>query len=80
MPAAAGMTKAWFKTGAASLDIKIPTGVAGRIQSSSGLASVIIDRARFPKTGNVYQSTDYETSVNRVDIKIETGVGSVNVR
>jgi hypothetical protein len=80
LPASAGVTRAWFRTGAASLEIKIPDGVAARIQTSAGLASTTIDRKRFPKNANFYQSPDFDTAVNKVDIRIETAVGSVDVR
>jgi len=30
--------------------------------------------------GDVYQSADYGTAPNKVDVNVETGVGSVDVR
>ena len=38
-----------------------------------------VDETRFPGFDNRYQSPDYETAANKVDIDIETGVGSVSV-
>jgi hypothetical protein len=39
-----------------------------------------VDRSRFPQNGNIYQSPDYATAANRLDIQVETGVGSVDIR
>ena len=50
-----------------------------RIRASAGLSSVTVDETRFPGFDNRYQSPDYETAPNKVDIDIETGVGSVSV-
>jgi hypothetical protein len=38
-----------------------------------------VDPSRFPKQGLVHQSADYETAANKVDLKIQMGVGSVEV-
>jgi len=79
-PANGGQTNAEFKTGAASLEIRIPTGVSGRVRASGGLSSITIDRQRFPRMGDYYQSADYDSAANRVDIRVDTGVGSVDIR
>ncbi len=80
LPANAGHTQAVIKTGAASVTVHVPSGVAARIRTSGGLASIQVDRDRFPKTGGVYQSPDYDTATNKVDIDIDVGVGSVSIR
>ena len=36
-------------------------------------------KARFTRDGNKYRSADYTTAVNKLDLDIETGVGSVDV-
>jgi hypothetical protein len=79
LPAAAGFTRVKVEAGAARVDLRIPGGVAGRIRASAGLSSVTVDETRFPGFDNRYQSPDYETAANKVDIDIETGVGSVSV-
>ena len=43
------------------------------------LGSNQIDPARFPRIGDVYQSLDYGTAANRVDIDVRGGVGSLRV-
>lgn len=79
LPANAGFTRADFETGVASVRIKIPSGVAARIRARGGLSSINVDRARFPRMGDVYQSADYDTATNKVEIDVETGVGSVEI-
>ena len=79
LPAAAGQTYLKIEAGAASIDITVPEGVAARIEAEHGLASVDVDQTRFPKTGGVYQSAEYENAKNKVDIRIETGVSSIEI-
>jgi hypothetical protein len=79
-PAAAGATRARIRSGAASVDMRIPDGVAARIHASGGMASIDVDTNRFPRVGSEYRSPDYDTAVNRLDLDVETGVGSVSIR
>ena len=79
LPRAAGVTTVKAETGAASLTIEVPAGVAARIRSRMAIGSTQIDEARFPRVGDLYQSIDYATAENRVDLDIQGGVGSVRV-
>jgi len=38
-----------------------------------------IDNNRFPVKGSVYETPDYETAENRVEIMVEAGVGSIEI-
>lgn len=80
LPANAGQTNVSVEAGAASVRLVIPDGVAARIRNRSGLSSLSVDRSRFQRKGDVYQSEDYDSATNRVDVNIQTGVGSVEVR
>jgi len=80
LPRAAGATDVRAEAGAASLTFIVPIGVAARISSKMGLGSSQVDESRFPRMGDHYQSTDYATTENRVDLDIQGGVGSVRVR
>jgi hypothetical protein len=80
LPARAGFTRGRVEAGAASVEIRIPHGVGARIRVESGLADVSVDRMRFPRQGDVYYSSDYEISQNKLDLEIQAGVGSVSVR
>ena len=80
MPANAGQTHAKVSGGAASIKIKIPSEVAARIRWDGGLATISVDTNRFPQSGNTYQSPNYETAANKIDLKVDMGMGSVDIR
>jgi hypothetical protein len=80
LPARAGRTRAEVKGGLASVNMIVPQGVAARIQLQTGLTGNNIDTNRFPLVGGVYQSSDYDSAVNKVDIFVEGGMGSFDVR
>lgn len=79
MPAAAGNTTFKVEAGAASLVIYIPDGVAARVDADAGLASISVDQKRFPKQNGIYQSVDFESADNKIDIRIETGMASIEI-
>lgn len=79
LPRAAGATSVRVEAGVASLTIEIPAGVAARIRNRMTLGSSQIDEARFPKVGDIFQSVDYASAANRVDLDIQGGVGSIKV-
>ena len=80
LPAQAGLTRAKIAAGAASVKLTVPGGVAARIRVQSGLAGINIDSNRFPASAGGNESPDYDSAANKVDIFVETGVGSVEIR
>ena len=80
LPANAGMTHVKVESGAASVVMEVPAGVAARVETSAGLASIDVDQSRFPKVNGYYQSADYDTADHKVDIRIETGLASIEIR
>ena len=82
LPAAAGYTRVDAEGGAASIRFRVPDGVAARIRSTMALASSDVDTARFPRNaaGSAWESPDFESAANRVEIEARGGVGSVSVR
>ena len=78
LPRAAGATTVTAQAGAASLTIEVPAGVAARIRTRMALGAQI-DQVRFPVSGDGYESPDYATATNRVDIDVQGGVGSFRV-
>jgi hypothetical protein len=79
-PQAAGLTTAHISGGASTLSIEIPQGVAAQIQLRGGLSTVNVDQSRFPQVSdNLYRSPDYDTTTNRVDLSIETGVTTIQI-
>ncbi len=79
LPKAAGMTTVKANSGAASLTMEVPAGVAARIRTRVALGSTQIDQARFPASGSGYESPDFATATNRVEIDVQGGVGSLRV-
>lgn len=80
LPANAGHTHVDLSGGAASIVFEVPEGVAARIQVDSGLASIDINRDRFPRVGGYYKSDDYDTAANKVDINADFGAGALSIR
>jgi hypothetical protein len=67
------------KTGAGAVVVCIPSGVAARIRATTGVGKVTID-PRFNKAAeNIYESSDYDSAANKVDITLNSGAGSVSV-
>lgn len=65
--------------GAADVRLHVPQGTAAAITTRSALASVNVDRARFPAWGQGYRSPGYESAERPVDIVLEGGVASFRV-
>ncbi|KAF0110537.1 MAG: Uncharacterized protein FD147_1593 [Chloroflexi bacterium] len=80
LPQNAGYTRVTIKSGAAAVKINVPQGVAASIRESSGLSGINVDTSRFIQNGHTYQSADYATASNKVDISYEGGVGSVDIK
>lgn len=74
-----GHTRASVDAGAASVEFRVPPAVAARITVDTGLADVSVDTKRFLPSGGGYESLDYSTSVNRLELRIKGGVGSFKV-
>jgi hypothetical protein len=82
LPAHAGHTLVSVESGAASVEMIVPDGVAVRIRSEQGVSSINIDEKRFPlvtSMGNLYQSPDFDSAANKVEINLEGGANSVKV-
>jgi hypothetical protein len=67
------------RTGAGNVVVHIPSGVAARIQATTGLGKAIVD-PRFSKIDkDVYQSSDFDSADNKVEIAAKSGAGNVVV-
>jgi hypothetical protein len=70
-----------LEAGAATVNILIPEGVSGRIRIEEGATSLNVDTDRFPSLNpRLYQSQDFETAANHVEINIEAGLGSITIK
>jgi hypothetical protein len=77
---AVGRYRADFDLGAASLEVIVPDGLSVRIHASIGAASLQVNESRFPRNGSYYQSPDYDSAANIVDMTIDAGAASINVK
>lgn len=67
------------KTGAGKVTVRIPAGVAARIEAASGMGKVTVD-PHFVKIGDTtYQSPDYEGAARKAEIIAGSGAGEVNI-
>ena len=66
-------------SGAGNVVVRIPSGVAARIHATTGLGKAIVD-PRFGKTdNNTYQSPDFDSAADKVEITVNSGAGNVSV-
>jgi Domain of unknown function (DUF5668) len=79
MPAS-GRTRASVKCGAASVRIEVPQRTPARIGVRAGMTTVRVDESRFPRAAEGYRSNDFDESADGVDLTIEGGAASVEVR
>jgi hypothetical protein len=77
---ARGRFRADFDLGAASLEVIVPDSLSARIRASVGMAGVSIDESRFPRNGSYYQSPNYDSAANAVDVTIDAGAASIKVK
>lgn len=75
---AQGQLQAKIDGGIGDKTIFIPAGVGARIQIDSGLGSRHV-RGAFSQQGNYYVTADASTAPNRLDMKIDGGIGSLTV-
>lgn len=78
-----GESEVVVDVGVASADIILPEGVAVRIETDEDnwFSSVDIQRRKLQRIGDgVYESKDYDEVKDRILLKIDVGLGSVDVR
>ncbi|GEM_PF-144362 len=81
LPAHAGHTQAKVKTGASSMSVHVPSSTALRVRKKGELSTITVDTAHYPLVGEgLYQSPDYDTAANKIDLEIEAEIGSVDIR
>jgi len=66
-------------SGAGNVVVSIPSGMAARIQATTGMGKVIIDPQFSQIDKNTYQSPDFDTAANKVEITAKSGAGNVSV-
>ena len=88
----AGRSEISLEAGVGDMNVVIPEGLAARIRIRGGVAAVDIDGSRFALYSQYgdgfwifghdreYRTADWSTSANRVDLRIEIGVGQIRIR
>ena len=80
LPSAAGHSTVEIHAKAGLVVLRVPDGVAATIAAAGGGAgSIQLDDARFPPHEGGFRSPDYESAVNRVDIRADVPDGSLKV-
>jgi hypothetical protein len=74
-----GSSTVTANSGAGNVVVRVPEGIAARIHATSGMGKVIVD-SRFNKIDdNTFQSTDYDSATNKVEITVGSGAGDVSI-
>lgn len=76
---ARGTFNATINGGVGELNVNVPQGVGLRVTGSAGLGNRTMPSG-YIETDKVFQSPGYASSENRIDLNINAGVGSINVR
>ena len=78
---ARGVSLMDVEAGAATISIRVPDSTAARIRVKQGVTAMSVDTNRFPQLDSgMYQSPNFDTAVDRAEINIEAGLGSVSVK
>lgn len=80
MPSRAGTVNARVNGGIGGLTIWIPQGVPARIRTRTGIGGATVNQARFPRVGdNLYESPDYASAPNKIDLNVDAGIGGITI-
>jgi hypothetical protein len=66
-------------SGAGTVEVRIPSGVAARIYATSGLGKEIVDPAFGAIDKHLYQSAGFDSALDRIEITVQSGAGNVIV-
>ena len=78
LPQNAGFTRVEVECGMAEVVITAPQGVGVRAKYSGGLSNLKAG-ARFVHSGDYYETADYATAANKIDLDVQIGMGSVEL-
>jgi hypothetical protein len=67
-------------SGAGNVVVRIPSGVAALIHAATGLGKVIVDPQFTRVDDNSYQSTKYDSALDKIEIMLKSGAGNVIVK
>ncbi len=67
------------KSGAGNVIVKVPIGMAARIHVATGLGKAIVDSQFSKIDSTTYQSPDYDSAANKVEITLNSGAGNISI-
>ena len=67
------------KSGAGNVIVHLPSGVAAKIHATTGMGKVIVDSPFSKIDDHTYQSPDYDSAAQKVEITAKSGAGNVSV-
>ncbi len=79
LPNAAGQTAVNIEGGAGEVIVRVPDGVAARVTGVAMLGALDVDETRFLRVSDGWQSDEYESAANRVEIAVRFGAGRVQI-
>jgi predicted membrane protein len=62
------------------IEVRVPRELALRLRADAGLGGVKVPDDLIKQGDNRYESPDYANATNRVDLKVDGGVGAIRVR
>jgi hypothetical protein len=66
-------------SGAGNVVVRIPSGIAARIHATTGLGKAIVDPQFNMIDKDTYQSSDFDSTANKIEIEVKSGAGNVSV-
>ncbi len=78
-PNSAGQTTADIHSGAGQIILDVPAGVGAYIHGNNGLVNFQVSD-RYQKVADGYQTSDFASATNRVDVTLHVGIGEVDVQ
>jgi hypothetical protein len=66
-------------SGAGNVVVRVPSGIAARFHATSGVGKTTVDTRFSIVDRNTYQSPDYDSAANKVEITANSGAGNVSV-
>ena len=79
LPGKAADLSVTARTGAGNVTVYVPSGVAAKIQATTGLGKVLVDSLFSKIDDHTYQSPNYDGAAKRVEITAKSGAGNVSI-
>lgn len=80
LPAHVPQCQVKLEAGAAAVELWLPEEVGARVTADMGLAELKLDSGRFDRSGNEYRTKNYEQAAHKIEIDIDAGVSSVEIK